>query len=227
MFRSDGTKKVITKDEVLNNIGERQVYYWLLGFYPEPYRKYRNPLRDDRSAGTYFQFKGDRIFYIDKAWGKEMGKTKFDIFDLVGFRYKKTLFRDILQVIQTEFGIPDRSAEPIKYTFERRYMNFKLELRKFNQKDLVYWNSYGVSLNTLQDFNIRAVHKTYMNEAFQAAFSYKPHVYAAFVEQQVKLYNPFGHEKYKFRTNIPGNKCFGLHLLDPNYEGITFIYFVL
>lgn len=224
MFKTKGGGRIPTKQEILNNIGERELFRWVLGFYPETHKKYKNPLRKDTNPGTFFKFVGNRIFYIDKAWPE---RTKSDIFELIQYKYDISSFQETLRFIGKNFEHQLTTEKPKSYynsIKNKTYRAFKIVARKFNIRDLNFWGSFGISEKTLNLYNVKAVYKTYLNDEFYSAFSYKSNVYVFIIDNYIKLYNPLTLDvSLKFRGNMPKDKIFGEHLIDESYEGITFI----
>jgi hypothetical protein len=57
----------ITKQDVLHNFSEEELFQYLLGYYPRLGHYYKSPFRKDSKAGCRFEFKNGALYFVDNA----------------------------------------------------------------------------------------------------------------------------------------------------------------
>jgi hypothetical protein len=83
----------------------------------------------------------------------------------------------------------------------------KVKLRQFNANDVLYWNSFGISLQTLKLFNVKSISHVFINDniflAERLAYVYTERIKDS---KYIKIYQPYG--KVKWLTNMPKKVLF-------------------
>lgn len=172
-------------------------------------KRYVNPFRDDKNAGCYFRRTSQgNIYFVDYAT-KQVYYNPIDVASLAtGYDYP-----DILYKIESDFKIKNLKLED-KRKLELEAKNFeqaeikpasiKVTLKKFNKKDLEYWNQFNINETILKFYNVRKVDKAWINDQLWYMDNDIDPCYRYKEKDKFKLYRPFADKRLKFRTNYFG-----------------------
>lgn len=197
----------ITLEEILDKITEADIVSYYLGISKIPCI-INSPLRKDSkpSFGLYSP-KGDRIYFIDFAT-----KDRGGVYDLLskmwGCSFKRVLtriYKDMiaLQSIKTPEihkctpCIVKSNTECIKNS------DLQCKIRDWQDYDIEYWSSYGISLDWLKYAEIYPIsHKIIVKDNQKYVFKADKYAYA-YVEHKegkvtLKIYQPFNKDGYKW-----------------------------
>lgn len=164
-----------TREYILSNISDYQIYekYW-----PEfnlEKRRYNSPLRLDKipSFCIFPSNQCDRLFFYD-----QVTQDKGDCFVFVSKLYKIS-FKDTLFKICSDFGLTDEvfipssfkadikkkvSKKVVNYSTVSKSVSIKVKTRDFNELELKWWKEYGISLETLNKYWVFALERLFINE---------------------------------------------------------------
>ena len=203
----------LTKKNILKYLDEHLIFEYYFGEKIDMNSSYTNPLREDQNPGCRF-FKGHsgKLLFIDFA-------KKTSVIDCFGFISKKydCSFYDALKIVNRDFRLNlgnEKDMLPPNMVYE--YSQPKLEYleickkndkkllcikRKYEEYDLNYWESYGITLETLNKFNVFAVNTVFSNGKVIWRNLKKNPIYAYYfpIEKKKKIYRPLEKNKdYKF-----------------------------
>jgi hypothetical protein len=198
---SSGNKSISLHD-IYKVTSDAEIVYYYLGVSNIPCR-INSPLRRDNNPSFgLFSPDGNRITYIDFST-KERG----NIFDLLGKMWNLD-FSSVLYKIYTDFT-KYKGKSTIQHTntykINKGNNNIALECRtrKWRNYDLVYWNSYGISLRWLKYADVYPIsHKIIIKDGRRMVFGADKYAYA-YVEFKdgkttLKIYQPFNKKGYKW-----------------------------
>ena len=141
-----------------------------------------------------------------------------DIIDLV-VKLKRVGFKEALRIISEDFGINSENFDS---------KSFNIKLTEWNAYNIKFWDSYGITKETLSKFNVFPVEhfsRKTKNETFSTIQSTKDNpIYAYKINNNCyKIYQPFS-PKYKFSwVGVkPKEYVFGLEQL-PKQGDTVFI----
>ena len=181
-----------------------------------------SPIRNDKRP-TFILFvpdHADDVYFKDFAWvGGDVFKfvklfavyqeginlkTRYDIIHYIDSKIGVGLFNDKKCIIRRK--MPDKS-----FFAAKRKIKFKS--RKFTSRDIEYWTQYHITVETLNRFNVRSVHKL-LNEINEVKFtvSQTTLTFAYVIFNKVKLYSP-EEVDFKWRNTCPGHYLQGLEQL--------------
>jgi hypothetical protein len=164
-----------------------------------------SPLRRDRSPTCAFQYSGNILRYYDNRPGEFCGDAISMVMHLKHLTYQEALL-DIYNTMNNStsnnnFATRRSNGELIK---QKGSTEIKIKFKEFSNKELEYWKQYGISLETLQRFNIRSCTKLYIKtksldfencvRGSEMCFVY------IFADNSVKAYFP-ERDKYRFISN--------------------------
>lgn len=215
----------ITLEEILNKITEADIVSYYLGVSKIPCI-INSPLRKDNkpSFGLYSP-KGDRIYFIDFAT-KDRGGVCDLLSKMWGCSYKRVLtriYKDMiaLQSIKTP-EIHKHILCIIKNNIEcRESSDLQCKIRKWEDYDIEYWSSYGISLDWLKYAEIYPIsHKIIIKDNHKYVFRADKYAYA-YVEHKegkvtLKIYQPFNRHGYKW-SNKHDSSVISLWTKVPEY----------
>ena len=215
----------ITKELILSRVSEEQIMEHYLGI---PIQKglFRSPLRNDRNpTASFYRDRRGRLIMKDFS-----GAFSGDCFSVVMEKFQCSYYM-ALQIIANDFGIirrkdlhknkPKVEYSGIKFE-EKEAIRIQIQTRHFNDKELDWWLSYGITKATLEKFRVYPVDKAWLNDQLfyqnvdnKLVFGY----YGGIKDniEQWRLYFP--HRKsYKFISNWKGNQIQGAHMLPDKGE---------
>ena len=152
----------LSKEVLLSEIDEYEMYRYYMGFYPELRTGYNSPLRkgDESPSFSLFTNQYPPCEYRWKDSGLS-GGVHGDIFKLVSILYNLRNDRDIIRQIREDlskegvFNNPQiRLQERPK---DRGSTIIKVKSKQWTEEAIKWWNQYHISLNTLSKYNVSEV----------------------------------------------------------------------
>ena len=195
----------INLEDILSKVEESDILYFYLGVSKIPII-INSPLRKDKkpSFGLY-SIDGKKIFYTDLST-----KDKGNLFSLLskmwGCGYKETLEKISKDISKFTLKSTTKNALTSKITTIKSYnieSDLQCKIRKWENHDLEYWKSYGISLDWLKYAEVYPIsHKIIIKK--NNTYTFKADKYAyAYVERKegkitLKIYQPFNKNGYKW-----------------------------
>lgn len=225
-----GLKNRITKQQLIQQIGEENIYTKYFG--PWTYNtSYHSVLREDQKKSTgFFLNNNGNIIYNDFACSKKYDCIAF-VMKLYSLSYSGALTK-----IAADFNIQGEqiNVQPITIQNKKPYRKaYNVHTTSFKAHHLAYWAQYSITLAELQAANIHAVDGFTINkfdENDQLISSYNsPHTNdLKFVyifdepngEKSIKIYMPYNKD-YKWFGNVSLTTIFGID--DLTYKTDTLI----
>lgn len=212
MFTTENVRGELTTDNILRYISEEDIFRKYIGHDFNLGESFCSPLRDDDnnpSFNVYYNEGKGKLYYNDFARGGG------DVFTFVQNMFHLD-FTSALRKINEDFNLglgiyrgskiaeklvlqPKVVVEPTK----KQPVVFDTIRREFNEKDLMYWKSFGITKEILQKYNVFAVQQVFKNKyLFWNSTEYQP-IYEYFFPRtgNKKIYRPFGSKFSKWRTN--------------------------
>jgi hypothetical protein len=185
----------LTKEDILRRVTEEEIFRHYIGDFTLG-KVFKSPLRsDDKHPSFLISYRGKTLSFIDFAVG-----LKGSCFDFVMVFFNIS-FTEALTKISYDLGL---SSLPANYQKQQLVHNLtqpqrviiQIKSRPFSQADIAYWNSYGVTINTLILYNVKSMDFYWINGKMIAvkpnelAFAYKisPYTY--------KIYKPYSEDKW-------------------------------
>lgn len=206
----------VTKELILSKIPEEQLMEHYLGV---PVKKglFKSPLRrDNNPTCAFYRNKSGRIILKDFR-----GDFSGDFLAVVMYKFNCS-FYSALQIVANDFNLitrPDlkKNKQKMEYSgnkfSESKSAIIQVEIRDFNEKELAWWNSYGIKLSTLQKFKVFPCKHVFLNgnlfyseSEHQFTFGY----YGGIKDdiEQWRIYFP-GKKRYKFISNWKSTRIQG------------------
>jgi len=223
------------KEKILEKISQEEIFQY---YFPEDIsmsKSYTNPIRkDDTSPGCIFKYLGDTLFFVDFAYEY----THMDCFRFIQELYGLS-FKETLVIISKDFGLNIHKIESLdeilieSVNVPRKKISFNKAVTKedyiikvitqaFSAKDLEYWEQFGITLGTLQHFNVKPCQEVWINNFLYHTYKDSDPVYRYREKDKFKIYRPLADKKYKWRTNMAGGLLEGWEQL-PEKGDILFV----
>lgn len=205
MFSRGIDVKILTKEEILENLNQIELLSYYLGITKLPCL-INSPLREDKNPSFGIRtVDNDKIQFMDFKTA-ESG----DIFHLLGLLWNKN-FKEVLEKISLDINKQNVfSVDYCKTKYKNKNIKstkiiLETKVRDFKDYDLEYWSQYGISKEWLEFGDIYAIshiiaikdNKRYIIPADKYAY-----VYIENKDNQIslKIYQPFN-KKNKWLNN--------------------------
>lgn len=199
----------ITKDLLLSKFSEETIFCHYLGINSISKKLVRNTTRDDRNptCGFYRNSRGTLILH-DFATGEY-----FNCFSYVMKAYHCE-FHKALEIIASDFGIlkqknniPKKIRHIPKFEDENKITHIQIEMTKFNEQDLKWWGSFGISEKTLKKFRVFSCKSVFLNGNLISQRAQHNPIYGYYFGkkngiEQWRIYFP-QRKEMRFMGNVP------------------------
>jgi len=198
MFSFKNTKEdeILTTKEKIDRIGEMQIYFRYLGYYPQQNKHYSSPFSSDTTHSFSFKL-GDSLMWHCFSTGKGG-----NCISLVAELHNES-FKDAIKRIFNDFEANSKirnGSKVLASSFFTKYdSEIQVVLQDFSKTDLDYWLQGGITKATLDFFDIKAVKEVWLNkgEGFKWLWSYSPTnpIFRYLINGRYKIYRPLEKDK--------------------------------
>lgn len=206
----------LSREVLLSEIDEYEMYKHYLGFYPELRTSYSSPLRkgDESPSFSLFTNLSGICEYRWKDSGLA-GGIHGDIFKLVRMLYGLTNEFDVIRKIRQDLCKEDYGINNTKIILKERPkdkgpIDIKVKSKKWSEKGLKWWNKYSVSQATLDRYNVSEVEWFSINNA---KIFPKDYCFAYRELDKYQIYQPHNPD-FKFRNNYTDKIVMGFNQLE-------------
>lgn len=162
-------------------------------------KRMRSPLRKDNDPSfTVFVNSSGKLMYHDFTTGESGDIIKF-VMQLTGLSYWdaiKKIARD-LSLKGSEAIKPTNVARPIRVQKKQ----IKVIPRKWTERDLMYWEQYGIRLPNLRKYNVYALDSVFLDDILVSEHKSSQPVYGYYLGDGWKIYKPFSTQRFYTSTN--------------------------
>ena len=201
----------LTKELILAKISDYDIYCHYLGFRPEIGSLYSSPLRSD-SNPSFGIFRGRNSSILFKDFGTGVSGDAFKLVKLLyNFKYTSEAIGDIYNTLIK--GKPIKTISKINNIPSKKPKRIGIKIMPFNEEGRKYWESYGISLSTLNKFDVNQVKKVYINDEVKDRYKTGNPIFSYTVYDKLKIYKPLSKD-FKFYTDCDSNYIQGWKQLD-------------
>ncbi len=210
----------------------------------KPNKGFLNPLYDDTKPSCYIFLSKKRGVYTMFDHGSR--EHSGDCFFLVGMLHgldsnNSSEFIEIMLIIDRDLNLncneknykPQKSRKKIKVIPMQKskeittHKEYKIKERPFIQRDMQFWEQYGINRATLNRFNVVALggfeSVSANGKPYQIIATINEPMYGYKQNELIKLYRPFTSQyRFIYGGKASENYCFGLEQLPPKGD-ILFI----
>lgn len=184
--------------------------------YYSPYREEDNP------SLSFWQGENDILW---RDWGDPMQDKPQDVYSFYACNEscsKTEAYKRLNKANISTFAGGDRINPVYKKRAVRRLKKklIKIIERPFNMDDLLFWSEYGITLNTLKKFKVKAASKVFLNDKETHVESKNKPVYAYEITSKGDKYYKIYAPKNSFKWMFNGNQemLFGIDLIPDKGE---------
>ena len=211
MFNFNDAYIPITIDEIKSKVTDYDIFKRYCLNFEELDRSFLSEFYNDTKPSCRIVVSSTGSLYYND-WGNG---DYFKAFDYVMYKYSCSL-HEVCNIIANDFGLKKvqlnmnpkllvaNNLENEKPVFIKSKTIIKIVKKPFNLTDANYWNSYGISLETLIKFNIFSCSHVFVekNGNHWVIESTKTNpVYAYEFNGLYKIYRPLGKKEEKWLTN--------------------------
>ena len=202
----------ITKEFLLSKNSEETYMSYYLGI-PVQKGLFRSPLRDDKhSTCSFFRGQSGNLYFKDFATGQCL------TFEGVVMEKYGCTYHSALKIIAKDFGyIQNTSIQKgsvqkpvikIQPKFEGEKETFiQVEIKDFSESELKWWNSFGITEQTLNKYKVYSVKTVFLNGSIYAQSTQHSPIYGYYFGkkgnvEQWRIYMP-KRKEFRFIGNVP------------------------
>lgn len=186
----------LTVKEKIEKIGEMQIYFKYLHFFPQQDKAYSSPFASDSTHS--FRFK-----LLDSLMWKcfSTGKSG-DCISLVSELHHES-FKDAVKRILNDFKVHSNVQSEPKILATDKFVRYDTEiqvvLQDFSQSDLDYWYQGRIRRSTLDYFDVKATKQVWLNkgEGPKLIWTYRKDnpIFRYLINGRYKIYKPLEKDK--------------------------------
>lgn len=239
----------ITKQQILSRTREGlDVFNFYIPFDFKPGKKFRNPLYQDTKASccVYFdkrcgfyrmedfgapEYSGDCFWFVATLHGLDVKRSFVQVLNMIIKDLMLNIdsptdngYRNNQSTMQRPKQIQPTHTTTSNDTPKRK--PFKLEIRPFTDKELVYWGFYGINLDTLQKFGVSSVAKLCSTNSegkpYTICSTEQEPMFAYRVQNCTKIYRPKSKMRFLYASATDHTYIFGMGQL-PTRGSVIFI----
>jgi hypothetical protein len=195
-FKDVQENETLTTKEKIEKIGEMQIYFRYLGYYPQQNKHYSSPFSSDSTHSFSFKL-SDSLMWKCFSTGKG-GNCIQLVAELHNESFKDAIKR-IFNDFEANSSIRNKSKVLVSSHFTKYDTEIQVVLQDFSKSDLAYWLQGGITKATLDFFDIKAVKEVWLNkgEGFKWLWSYSPSnpIFRYLINGRYKIYRPLEKDK--------------------------------
>jgi len=229
MFNFNDAYIPITIDEIKSKVTDYDIFKRYCLNFEEIDRSFLSEFYNDTKPSCRIVVSSTGgLYYTD--WGTG---DYFKAFDYVKYKYACANIHEVINIIANDFGLKKaqlnmdpkllvaNDLENEKPVFIKSKTTIRIVKKPFNLTDANYWNSHGISLETLIKFNIFSCSHVFVekggNHWLIEATKSNP-VYAYEFNGLYKIYRPLGKKEEKWLTNAGSDVLQGYNQLPEKGE---------
>jgi hypothetical protein len=223
MYQYEQSEESITKEYILSKVKQEDIFQMVFGYPPKEYIYVKSPFRVDGSAGCYFEWYKNTLYFID--WTVPSKRRHRDCFnavqEILGLNFYQALhtinlhFRLSLAKSSSKLQVDLANIEGSSVNKEKKMHNITFKARPFNStKDREFWLKYGINRENLIEDNIFPIvwYKIYSKKLKTYVVirpSTRTYCIGTF-SNRMKIYSPDIKGRGKWITNCTQNDIGGL-----------------
>jgi hypothetical protein len=198
----------ITKEYIEKYASQEQLVYRYTGLVPKANKLYKSPFRkEDRASCSFYVGKSGDLLLRDFGVGKSLSWV-----DIIMQRYGCSYWK-ALRIAAEDLELVEKSSSREVYKLieipkiESSLTNLQVQIKDFSEGELDWWNSFGITKPTLDNYNVFSIQTTFINGTIHAFSSSSCPIFGYYFGKKDdievwKIYLPKNKNKgYRFLTN--------------------------
>lgn len=217
---SGPVRVALTLENILKVVSEYDIYRYYTGYDFQLGKAFHSPLREDDSTPSFVVnvSKTGGLFHLDYGDPLKRGGCVDFVMQLYNVNYDKALRaidQDLHIGITKGHGAQRviRNA-PVATPPEKEPAFIQIVTRRFNDIELAYWNSYHISPQELEENNVYAIKRFYIDRQL---IGYPDGIlqFAYMFGDRWKIYRPEMRKDQKWISNVSNSYMSGMHRIVP------------
>lgn len=209
--------------EIVNLIGESNIYSHYLGYLPETKKKYYSCFQEEKTPSMMFGYKDGKLVFKDFSSGHTG-----DCINLVEFLFNidcKTVLSKIIQDLKIHNYESNQNRSKIINENRQPKVDSELHvvLQSWSERDFEYWKQFNISDYLLDLYDVKPTKEVYSNRLLLWSYTEKNPIYRYLINSKYKIYRPLAPKKSKWWGNGDARFIFGFNQLDDSNSSICFI----
>lgn len=194
--------------DLLSQLDDYDIYAYYMGNF-EVGKLYNSPLRHDDKIPSFAVFKGRRGNLMFKDHGSGLaGNAITFVKEYKNIRSEGELEKELLRIIKHTAPLSTR-VKTHDYK-SNSSADIGIVRQDFTDVDKVYWNQYGITMSTLEKFQVFSIKYFLCNRIVSGIYKEDHPMYAYKVNDKFKIYRPLNTKYTKWRTNLTNEDVQGL-----------------
>jgi DNA primase len=212
-------KPKITKDFILSKVNQESIMHHYTGLDVNSKKLTLSPFRNDHKITCSFYKSKSGILYLHDFATNEHISCFQVVMKLYNCNYYKAL-----EIIAQDFGLIEGNQSKIP-TFkvipelkESESAKIQVQIKKYSEKELEWWKSFGISIKTLKKFHVYSLEHVFLNGELKFTSSEQCPIYGYYFGkdknsiEKWKCYFPLKKD-YRFVNNLSKKVLQGYHQL--------------
>jgi DNA primase len=195
-------EKLPTINDILDSIDDLSVYSLYIRLENNLSNHILSPFNVEKTPSFRLYESNNKIKFKCFSTGKGG-----DCIDLVMLLFNLTYAEAVFKIYKDlknnkSINLPDKQSIPKKLESDKNSCKIITIKQPFTETDLNYWNTFGISVNTLEYFKVSSCKEVWIFNRLWAKYHIKDPVYSYTLNDSVKIYRPFATKQNKFRSNV-------------------------
>lgn len=197
----------ITKDFILSKINQESIMQYYTGVDVNSKKLFLSPFRNDNHITcSIYKSKSGVLYVHDFATNEHI-----NCFEVV-MRLYNCNYYDALKIIAKDFNLIEtsinfkRTPQLIEEINPAHSAKIEVQIKKFTEKELEWWKSFGISKKTLKKYHVYSILHVFLNGELKFTSSEKCPIYGYYFgkdkngEEKWKIYFP-ARTEFRFLNN--------------------------
>ena len=186
--------------DILSQLDDYDIFAYYMGNFKVG-KLYNSPLRHDDKIPSFAVFKGRQGILMFKDHGSGLaGNALTFVKAYNNIRTDAELEKELLKIIRHTAPVSTRDVT--REYKSNASADIGIVRQDFTQRDINYWQQFGISVPTLNKFNVFSSKYFLCNRIVSGIYKETNPMYAYKVNDKFKIYRPLNSKYTKWRTNL-------------------------
>lgn len=197
--------------DVLKKYTQEEIFFLLLGYFPDSMKRYKSPFRQDKDAGCRFEKTGSWLYFIDNAGYNS--KLKFNCFDMGTILYGISI-----ELFCYNLLLEKKRTFPPHKPVESQYFRADIRIETAEWQEDDYFSQFDLPISFIKSANVLKIKDYWVNSKYDPKLiknkfgKFKTQIAYYFPESgHLKLYFP-DEILYKWISNTDINDVFNWNI---------------